>query len=221
MADEIKVDVKQEVKPLTIEEIQNLMGEATAKKDWKAVSKLAQSLVKAEADAKATELKAKQDALAAVTGGVMALLDKVVDFLTGGDPPDAAEVDEFAETLLALTGKELDSADGVWYSNDFSAEAGHAKSMRLMKGAVKEAKPKADGTGKTASTGGGKKFDVSTEAMITEVGEASIFGDGQNETVKAGSAYAGQAVKAAYDSSTDKNWRYGIRTALLKATGRT
>jgi hypothetical protein len=215
MVEEIKV----EAKVLTIEEIQLQMTDATAKKDWKLVSKLAQSLVKAEADAKGAEQKAKQEALAGMTTTVKSMFDKLVQFLTAGKEPDATEVDEFANALLELDGVELDKADGVWYSNDFSAESGHAITCRLMKGQAKEAKPKVAGE-KATSTGGGKKYDISTEDLINEVGAESIFGDGTNATVKAGSAYSGKAVKSAYDESTDKNWRYGIRTALLKATNR-
>jgi len=218
MVDEVKKEaIVAEV--LTIEQIQEKMGLATAAKDWKLVSKLAQSLVKAEADQKALELKLKQDALVAVTGSVGKLFDTLVGFLVGGNAPDATEVDSFADAILALNGTELDKADGVWYMQEFGNENG--KSIRLMKGAVKEKAVKAAGDGTTkAPSASGKKFNVTTEELITEVGEASVFGDGQNGTVKAASAYTGQTIKAAYDSSTDKNWRYGIRTALLKATNR-
>lgn len=215
MADEVKVETK-----LTIEQIQEQMADATGKRDWKQLSKLANMLVKAEAEQKAAEVKAKQEALAQITGSVGDLFNGLVKFLVGGQSPDATEVDEYCDKILALSGTELDKADGVWYSNDFSAESGHATSIRLMKGQAKEAKPKAEGQAKTSGGGGGKKFDVKTEDMITEVGESAVLGDGQNGTIKAGSAYVGKTVKEAWDASTDKNWRYGLRTILLKHTGR-
>jgi len=222
MADETKQTTVVAPVVMTIDQIQEAMGTATANKDWKQVSKLANQLVKAESDAKAAELKAKQDAIAGVTAKVKSIFDKVVDILTRGEAITEDDQNKLDELLAEVTGTELDVADGVWYSNDFGAESGHAVSIRLMKGQAKEAKARTEGSkeAKPASTGGGKKFDISTEAMIAEVGESATFGDGTNGTVKAGSAYAGQSLKAAYDSSTDKNWRYQIRTALLKHTGR-
>jgi len=89
---------------------------------------------------------------------------------------------------------ELDVADGIWYSYDFGEAA---PTVRLMKSA-----PKATRSG---GGGGGKKFDISTDDMLTRHG-AEEYKDGLS-------------FQQAYESSTDKNWRYAIRQKLLKIEG--
>lgn len=89
---------------------------------------------------------------------------------------------------------ELDGGDGVWYSYDFDDQA---PTIRLLK-----TQPKAARSG---GGGGGKKYDISTEDMLTRHGQ---------EQYKDGLTYA-----QAYESSTDKNWRYAIRQKLLKMEG--
>lgn len=92
--------------------------------------------------------------------------------------------------------KELDDADGIWFVQDFGEKL---VTVRLMKTAAK-----ASGGGGHGG-GGGKKFDVGTEELLTKFG---------------GQEYKeGQTFQAAWDANTDKNWRYGIRTALLKLNG--
>lgn len=88
---------------------------------------------------------------------------------------------------------DLDAADGIWYSYDFGEQA---PVVRLMKSA-----PRAQRSG----GGGGKKFDVSTEDMLGRHGEEE-YKDGMN-------------YRQAWESSTDKNWRYAIRQKLLKVEG--
>ncbi len=88
---------------------------------------------------------------------------------------------------------DLDVADGIWYSNDFGEAA---PVIRLTKSA-----PRATRSG----TGGGKKFDVSTDDMLAKHGQ---------EEYKDGLTF-----QQAYESSTDKNWRYAIRQKLLKLEG--
>jgi len=89
---------------------------------------------------------------------------------------------------------DLDAADGIWYSYDFGEQA---PTVRLMKSA-----PKATRSG---GGGGGKKFDISTDDMLTRHG-AEEYKDGLS-------------FQQAYESSTDKNWRYAIRQKLLKIEG--
>ncbi len=89
---------------------------------------------------------------------------------------------------------ELDAADGIWYSNDFGEQA---PVVRLMKSAPRAAR--------AGGGGGGKKFDISTDDMLARHGQEE-YKDGLN-------------FQQAYESSTDKNWRYAIRQKLLKLEG--
>mgnify|MGYP001594877772 CR=1 FL=1 len=94
---------------------------------------------------------------------------------------------------LVDSGK-LDAANGIWYSYDFGEQA---PVVRLLK-----SQPKA----RTSSGGGGgKKFDVSTDDMLTRHGSEE-FRDGMT-------------LQQAYESSTDKNWRFAIRKKLLQREG--
>ena len=93
-----------------------------------------------------------------------------------------------------VDGGELDAADGIWYSFDFGEAA---PVVRLMK-----TQPRAARAG---GGGGGKKFDISTDDMLGRHGD---------EEYKDGMTF-----KQAYESSTDKNWRYAIRQKLLKLEG--
>lgn len=90
---------------------------------------------------------------------------------------------------------ELDEADGIWYTNDFGEKL---VTCRLMK---TQAKARTSGGG----GGGGKKFSVSTDELLEKFG---------------GEAYKdGKSFKEAWDSNTDKNFRYAIRESLLKKGG--
>lgn len=88
---------------------------------------------------------------------------------------------------------ELDQADGIWFNWDFGEKL---VTCRLMKTATR----KSGGGG-----GGGKKFSISTAEMLEKFG---------SEEYKDGMTY-----QAAWDSNTDKNWRYAIRESLLKKSG--
>ena len=88
----------------------------------------------------------------------------------------------------------LDNFDGVWFTNDFGEQQ---PTIRLVKTATKQ---RSSGNG-----GGGKKFDVSTEDMLSRHGE-EVYKDGVTFSV-------------AYQSNVDKNWRYAIRMKLLKLEG--
>ena len=114
-----------------------------------------------------------------------------------------AELDAMSESVKdvlmeavepLVTSGQLDKADGVWFSYDFGEQA---PTVRLMKTTARA--PRAGGGGT------GKKFDISTEDMLAKHG-AEDYKDGMN-------------FKTAYDSNTDKNWRYAIRQKLLKLEG--
>lgn len=90
---------------------------------------------------------------------------------------------------------ELDKADGIWYTNDFGEKL---TACRLMKSQTKV---------RASGGGGGKKFDVNTvELLNTKYAEQPYKDTGMN-------------FKQAWDSNTDKNWRFGIRKAILKGEG--
>lgn len=86
---------------------------------------------------------------------------------------------------------DLDQVDGVWYNHDFGEKS---TSCRLVKTAVR-----------AKSSSSGKKFSISTSEMLEKFG---------NDEYKDGMSF-----QAAWDSNTDKNWRYGIRESLLKKAG--
>ena len=90
---------------------------------------------------------------------------------------------------------ELDSFDGIWITHDFGEQQ---PTCRLMKTATK--------TRSSGNGGTGKKFDITTEEMLNKHGE---------EPYKD----SGMTIRKAYDSNTDKNWRYAIRMKLLKLEG--
>ncbi|KKM13185.1 hypothetical protein LCGC14_1718870, partial [marine sediment metagenome] len=99
-----------------------------------------------------------------------------------------AELDkEIAIVKAAISGAvknivdsgELDAADGIWYSYDFGEQA---PVVRLMK-----SQPRAARSG--SSGGGGKKFDISTDDMLSRHGQEE-YKDGLN-------------FQQAYESSTD------------------
>lgn len=171
-------------------ELQAKLIELASKGDFKAIMKLTQEQAKATKAHEQELNEAKLKALAGKTESVRDAINKVIaKFVERG---------------------ELDQADGVWYSRDFNN--GDLIECKLTKTVAKKASAGGHGGG------GGKKFDIKTEDILAEVGHLN-FGDGTNGTIKAGEKYAGQQVKAAWDSSADKNWRYGIREALLKYKG--
>lgn len=89
---------------------------------------------------------------------------------------------------------QLDVADGIWFSYDFGEQA---PTIRLTKTTAKAPRVGGGGTG--------KKFDISTDDMLAKHGDKE-YKDGKT-------------FKQAYDENTDKNWRYAIRTRLLKLEG--
>lgn len=91
-----------------------------------------------------------------------------------------------------IDNNDLEVADGVWFVWDF--EQGDLVECRLVKSA-----PKAKGGG----GGGGKKFDIKTSELLERFGGEQV-GD------------TGKTYQEAYDSNTDGNARYNLRTKMLK-----
>jgi len=149
---------------------------ALKSKDFKAVSKVSAEIAKFTKTKEQEELAAKQKALEAITDKVKSAIAKVLKPLV-----DAGE---------------LDSADGVWFTQDFGEKI---VTCRLTKTAARK-----------ASTGGGggvgKKFDVNTNDLLAKFGSQPY-------------KESGMTVQQAWESNTDKNFRYAIRQTLLKLNG--
>jgi len=149
-----------------------------------------------------------QAALAAGDFKAVATVSRKIDSLA--KQAEKAELDAKRQAVEAIAEKvkakiikaiqpmvdagELDSADGIWFSYDFGEQA---PTLRLLKSAAKAAR--------TGGGGTGKKFDISTDELLAKFG-GEEFKDGQT-------------FQQAYETSTDKNWRYAIRTKLLKKEG--
>jgi len=156
-----------------------LMAELEAalkSKNFKAVAAASRKLDTAVKLKEKVELDEKRKALDA-------MIDSVKAAISGAVKP------------LVDSGK-LDAADGIWYSYDFGEQA---PVVRLMK-----SQPKARTSG-SGGGGTGKKFDISTDDMLSRHGQEE-FKDGIT-------------LQQAYESSTDKNWRFAIRKSLLKKEG--
>ncbi len=183
MQDENEAQVEAEVidepvaekKEPTEAELMEEIEKALKSKDFKAVASASRKLDQAVKAKEKAELEVKRQALDAMTGEVKDAISKAVKGLVD-------------------SGK-LDAADGIWYSYDFGEQA---PTVRLMK-----SQPRATRAG--GGTGGGKKYDISTDDMLSRHGQKE-YKDGLN-------------FQQAYESSTDKNWRYAIRSKLLKLEG--
>lgn len=156
----------------TEEQLMAELEAALKSKDFKAVAAASRKLDSAVKAKEKAELDVKRAALDSMIDKVKASIQKAVKPLVDSG--------------------ELDAAEGIWYSFDFGEQA---PVVRLMK-----TQPRAARAG--GSTGGGKKFDISTDDMLARHGQ---------EEYKPGMTFA-----QAYESSTDKNWRYAIRQKLLK-----
>jgi hypothetical protein len=185
-----------EVKVKTEAELMAELQSALKSGDFKSVAKVSTEIAKVQKSKEQAELEAKQKILEAKTGGVKAMLDSIIGMMTAGHKPGKNVIDKLVETLNQQTGKELDAADGVWYVNDFGDKL---TTCRLMKAQVKA---KTGGGG-----GGGKKFDINTVELIN--------GKYANEPYKD----TGKSFKEAWESNSDKNWRYAIRQEVLKREG--
>jgi hypothetical protein len=166
--------VAPEVKQPTEAELMAELKAALAKNDFKAVATISRKIDGITKAKEKAELEAKRAALAKVEEIVKAAIAKAVKPL--------------------IDSKQLDAADGIWFSYDFGEAA---PTVRLTRTAAKA--PRAGGGGT------GKKFDISTDQLLAKHG-AEKFNDEMT-------------YQQAYESNTDKNFRYAIRTKLLKLEG--
>lgn len=175
MAEEAQSTTAVEEQPKTEQELMAEMNSAVASGDYKAVAKVAQELVKAQKTKEAAELAAKAAVLDAKVNTVKDIIMKSL-------------------TKIVEAG-DLDMADGVFFNWDFGDKE---PLCRLTKAAARKA-------GGGGGGGAGKKFSISTLALLETYGA---------EEYKDGMTY-----QAAWDSNSDKNWRYAIRESLLKKGG--
>lgn len=106
--------------------------------------------------------------------------------------------------------KELDAADGVWFAWDFSEKL---VDIRLVKS---PSKPPAKGKGGGKSTTG-----ESTEALLARFGSEVMVPETKTMTINKvlTELKAGTTFNQAHALSTDGNWRFIVRGALLKKAG--
>jgi len=177
MADEIEQGAVTQQEPVqpTEAELKAELGKAYEAGDFKVIAAVARKIDQAVKATEKAELEVKRAALDTIKDKVATAINKAVKGIVDSG--------------------ELDAADGIWYSYDFGEQA---PVVRLMK-----SQPRAARSG--SSGGGGKKFDISTDDMLSRHGQEE-YKDGLN-------------FQQAYESSTDKNWRYAIRQKLLKLDG--
>lgn len=175
MTEEKKV-IEPTAKVDTIESLQVELKTAISAKEvnWKLVSGISEKLDKLTKSLASSERDAKLKALEAVTLKVKGAIEKA----------------------LASFEKELELADGVWYSHDYGDQL---SSCKLMKSAAKK-------VGSGGGGGTGKSFSISTDELLKKHG-GEMMGD------------SGQTFSQAYDTDTDGNKRYLVRKRMLKAEG--
>ncbi len=145
----------------------------------------------------------------------MAVLSREMTKLTTGAEKAAKEAKVLALVEVAkrvksiidkaikpmVDAKELDSADGVWYVMDFGEKE---SALRLTKTTVRKS---TTGEGRTTTATGAKTYDKSTDTLLAEFGSNFFKVNGEDTTT---------TLQAQYDSSTDKNSRFGVRKQLIK-----
>ena len=173
-----------------VKTMEQLMAEGLAafqKGDMKAVKEIATAINKITVSEEKAKKEAIQTKLAGLTDKVKSIIDKAL-------------------TRIIDSG-ELDGADGIWYAQDFGEKL---TTCKLTKAAARKAgtgaaKPYVTDSRKTdellAAYGEAAMYDKDTVAMIAKV----------ETTVP-----AGMSLNEAYKLSTDGNWRFRIRTTLLK-----
>jgi len=180
-----------EEKALTHDELEALMKESATAGDWKAVRQYAKELETLEKAGEQARKEAQLKALADITLKVKGKIDKLVNTM--------------------VEAKELDLADGVWYSYDFGTTD---TACRLMKGSVK----------KSAGGNGGGSYianPAKSSDLLAKVGSDIMFTDDTTVTIDKVSytMTAGTTYQQAYDFSNNGGWRNRVRMALLKAAG--
>jgi len=176
---EVPMTAAQPDQGITSEELKasllNDLQAALTAGDFKKVASISKDIAQMQAKADKAEIDAKLAKLDSIRVKVLTVMEKAAKVL--------------------VDSKELDEADGIWFSWDF----GEAKaSVRLTKAA-----PKAKGS---SGGGAGKKFDVSTDTLLASHGHEP-------------NGESGLSLKASYEATTDGNKRYQIRTKLLKLAG--
>lgn len=189
---------------LTEAQVEQLMEEAYKAKDFKKLATLSLQLAKFEKAKEQAALEAKHKALQEITTRARGMVEFLIDLMTAGNPPDKDAVKQFANSLMRLTGKDIDQADGLWVNWDFGAkrEVGINPVVRLIK--IASAKKSTGGGG----GGQGKKYPSTKPG--SELWEAH-----KDATYKE----TGMTVAAAWDSNSDKNFRYAIHEFILKQAG--
>lgn len=165
-------------KPKTEAELKADMKKAVESGDWKLIAKIAREIDQLQSAKDKAERDAKLAVLTATGEKVKAAIMKALK--------------PFVEN------KDLDVAEGVFFSWDFGDA--NLTTIRLMKN-----QPKAKVA--SAGSGGGKKYDISTNDLLAKFGNQVM------------TAETGETFKAAYDATTDGNKRYAIRNKLLKLNG--
>lgn len=165
--------------------------------DFKAVAVVSKQIAGMQAAAEKAEHDAKVAALVKVEELTKNLIGTVVTFLTGETEVNKDTLRAFTDQLHKVTGKELEVAEGVWYSRNFEDST---TTLRLMKSASK-------GTSGTAHEGKGKKF-ASTAELLKEHGDEVA-----DETTQ-------QTWNSLYEEAKgDGNKVYQVRQKLAKKLG--
>ena len=163
---------------------ESLMAELTAamaSNDWQSVAKIGASIAKYEATIKRQEREKLETEVIEVAELIKIDIESVIESY--------------------LDNPILEKCAGVWYSYDFGTGL---KAIRLLSPNVSKSSTKA--TGSAGSVG--KKFDVTTDALLSQFGD-ELYKD------------SGMTASDFHKSTTDGNKRYILRTWLLKKGGYT
>lgn len=173
------------------DELEAKMKDAAGKGDWKAVRQVARELE----DLDKTEEKARKEQQIKVLADITLKVKQKIDGML----------------QKMIDNKELDFADGIWYSQDFGTTD---TACRLMKSAPRKA-----GTG----TGSGSYISrpEKTSDLLAQVGDNVMFAEDTQVTIDKveQTMVAGTTFKQAYEHSNNGGWRNRVRMAILKEAG--